>query len=247
MKKILLGVLSLITAGALNAQVEIQLDGAGPDVSGTTIDINLTPSMIYPHETHLVVTNTAASDQQLTITRVTAAPAGWNDNICWPPFCFPASGAVYSTPNTSGNPAPFIVSGTNQTTNNELAELKPQVTPDQSANSTQIYTYYITDTNGVYVDSVALRFNFTLGLEEAPSLAVNVAPNPADNLLKISATGSNDATVKMVDVLGNVVLKEAVINGSKTIDVSNFRNGIYFVRVEAPGAKTVNRKVIVRH
>lgn len=178
MKKILLGIFTIITAGALNAQVEIQVDGTGPDVSGTTIDITLTPSMVYPHETHLIVTNNTGSDAQWTITRVTAAPSGWSDNICWPPFCFPASGATYSTPNTAGNPAPIIVDGTNQTTNSELAELKPQVTPDQSANSTQIYTYYITDTNGVYVDSVALRFNFTLGLDDAPSLAVSVAPKP---------------------------------------------------------------------
>jgi hypothetical protein len=78
------------------------------------------------------------------------------------------------------------------------------------------------------------------------SVEVNVAPNPATDYVKVTAEGVESATVKMIDVLGNVILKET-IKGSKTIDVSEFRNGIYFVIIEAEGVKTINRKVIVRH
>ena len=204
--------------------------------------------MSAPFSEHLIVTNSTGSDEQWRITRVKqSVPAGWNDQVCWPPQCYPTSGDTYITPNTAGNPAPIIVNGTDQTTNSELAELKPQVSPDQSANGVATYMYYITDLAGNYVDSVGLRFNFTLDVQEAPSLSVNVAPNPADNYIKIKATGSNEATVKIVDVLGNVVMKETFIESSKTVDVTDFKNGIYFIRVEAPGAQTINRKVIVRH
>jgi len=50
----------------------------------------------------------------------------------------------------------------------------------------------------------------------------------------------------MYDVLGNTLLSKK-ISGSETIDVSEFRNGIYFITMEAKGAKKINRKVIVRH
>ena len=47
--------------------------------------------------------------------------------------------------------------------------------------------------------------------------------------------------------LGNVVLKETVMGSSKTINTSSFRNGVYFVRVEADNQRTINRKLIIRH
>lgn len=248
MKKILLGLAVLTSLNSLNAQVEIKVDGIGPDVSGTIIDINVNSSMTVPYSEHLIVTNNTGSDEQWRVTRVKqSVPAGWSDQICWPPQCYPTSGDIYVTPNTAGNPAPIIVNGTDQTTNAELAELKPQISPDQSTNGVALYMYYITDLSGNYVDSVGLRYNFTLDVQEAPTLSVSVAPNPADNYIKIKATGSNEATVKIVDVLGNVVMKETFIESSKTVDVTDFKNGIYFVRVEAPGAQTINRKVIVRH
>jgi hypothetical protein len=59
--------------------------------------------------------------------------------------------------------------------------------------------------------------------------------------------GIETASVRIVDVLGNVLLKESTINGSKRLDVSNFRNGVYFVIVESHGTKSITRKVIVKH
>ena len=64
--------------------------------------------------------------------------------------------------------------------------------------------------------------------------------------IKVNAEGIENTSVKMIDVLGNEIMKGS-FKGTKTIDVSEFRNGIYFIIVEAPGAKTINKKVIVRH
>jgi len=249
MKRILLSTLSFVILSTVSAQVEITVDGTGPDVSGTTVVVNVDASTEFPYDEHFIVTNSTGSDAQWRITRVKqSVPAGWSDLVCWPPQCFIPSSDLYVTPNSGGTPAPTIVNGTSQTTNGELAELKPKITPDMSSNSSATYMYYITDLSGNYVDSVGLQLNFTLGIEEqAPSLSVNVAPNPASDYIKVKAEGVHGATAKIMDVLGNIVMKETIIGSSKTIDVSKFRNGIYFIVVEAPGAKTVNRKVIVRH
>jgi hypothetical protein len=50
----------------------------------------------------------------------------------------------------------------------------------------------------------------------------------------------------MVDILGNVVYKDAIVN-SKSIATSNFKTGVYFVTIDAPGSKSISRKVIIRH
>ena len=52
--------------------------------------------------------------------------------------------------------------------------------------------------------------------------------------------------LKIVDLLGNTVLTETIDSNSK-IDVSEFKNGIYFIIVDAEGVKFANRKLVVKH
>lgn len=56
-------------------------------------------------------------------------------------------------------------------------------------------------------------------------------PNPATHQLHISLNGNAiSATVQITDVLGNVMYKNTM-KSSKTIDVSNFHNGVYFIKI----------------
>jgi hypothetical protein len=56
----------------------------------------------------------------------------------------------------------------------------------------------------------------------------------------------DNASLKMVDVLGNIVYRD-VMSNSKTIVTSNFKTGVYFVTLEQTGIKPVSRKIIIRH
>lgn len=260
MKKLLLG-FALITSSAagLMAQsgVVIQHDGVGPNMAGGAYETTMYathPDLVAGGGTldiHFTVTNNTGADKQWKITRKKmAVPASWSDQVCWPPNCYPASGDLYTTPSTSGNPAPTILNGTSTavtTSGNVVAELKPRITIDQSGYGYAHYRYYINE-GGQYIDSVDIKINFTLGvtpLKQNPSLTVS--PNPASDDLTISLASVDNANVKVVDVLGNVVLNETISNGSKNVDVSSFKNGVYFVIVEAPGIKAMNRKLIIRH
>lgn len=259
MKKIILCLSIMITLSissvfAQSNGIEIRFEGAGADISGGTYTSNLDPSS--PElvggtlEVHFIVTNNTGIDKQWRITRKKmSVPSTWGDQVCWPPQCYPTSGDVYVTPNTGGNPAPIIVNGTSQTTLGASAELKPRITPDVSMSGSALYRYYVTDaTTGAFVDSLDISVNFVLSvltLKQTPS--VNVSPNPADEYVNISFVNGENSSVRIVDVLGNVVYSETIGNGTKNIDVSNFKNGVYFILIEGSGMKSINRKLIIRH
>lgn len=97
-------------------------------------------------------------------------------------------------------------------------------------------------------DSVFVEVSFSANVPlVSPQLSVGVSPNPASESFTVTTGINENASIKILDVLGNVVFKETIISESKDINISKFKNGVYFVIVEAPGAKAVNRKLIVRH
>ena len=234
--------------------ISIQLDGAGADLSGGVHSINLyasSPDLAGGIlEVKFVVTNTTGSDQQWKITRKKlAVPSSWVDQVCWPPLCYNASGDLYSTPNSGGNPAPIIVDGGSTTTGGLNAELKPRITPDINSAAYAMYRYYIADANtGVYLDSIDLNVNFTLSTNTIkPNPVISVSPNPASEYVTINLGQTENASVKVVDVLGKVVYTDVISGGQKTIALGEFKNGVYILVIDSPGTKTINKRLIVRH
>ena len=102
--------------------------------------------------------------------------------------------------------------------------------------------------NNNRLDYVDLIFNFGIAnvknIDE--SIKFNVSPNPASNIVSINVDSNSEMDFKIVDVLGNVVLKD-VINNSKKVDVSNYNNGLYFITVSSKDRSIVTRKMIVKH
>ena len=271
-KKKLLLLLSAVTLGTFfsfaqsGLDVRYDPDGAtgplattGSNLAGGSHSISLYPGSpdlaggLY--EVHFIVTNTSSSDKQYKIIRKALnVPASWQDQLCWPPLCYNADQEVtssvesYSTPHTVSNPAPIIKAGKDSTTENLVAELKPRITPDQSAAGYALYRYYFYDVQGGgYVDSVDLSIGFVLGVNQQKAApAMVVMPNPADNHASVTINSDEATPLKVVDALGKTVLTETIYNGSKSLDVSDLKNGVYFILIESEG-KMLNRKLIVRH
>jgi hypothetical protein len=234
--------------------ISIQVNGLGADISGGSHSVNLygtSPDLVGGiYEVKFKVTNTTGANQQWKITRKkVSVPGSWIDQICWPPLCYNASGDVYSTPNSGGNPAPTIVDGTHLTTDGLEAELKPRITPDVNNASYAIYRYYVTDVvSGQYLDSVDLNINFTLSTNIVkPNPVLSVSPNPASESVTITLGTSDDANIKIVDGLGKQVLSTYLYDGQKTIDVSDFKTGVYIITIEGSGIKALNKKLIIKH
>lgn len=73
-----------------------------------------------------------------------------------------------------------------------------------------------------------------------------IFPNPANDNVTLQLNNSKPGSVKIVDLVGNIVYSETIAGHAK-IDVAEFKNGIYFVSVEADGVKMLSRKLVVQH
>jgi hypothetical protein len=125
--------------------------------------------------------------------------------------------------------------------------MKPQINPDDFTSGQAHYRYYISDLGTGYSDSVDLIIDFVASVKPIKEdVTVSIVPNPASDYINITVNGMENGTLKMVDILGNVVYKDAIVN-SKSIATSNFKTGVYFVTIDAPGSKSISRKVIIRH
>ena len=83
------------------------------------------------------------------------------------------------------------------------------------------------------------------------SLTLKIQPNPAEDWIIVSLTGMNNslATITLYDALGNTHFRENMISDqgeiAKTIDVSSFPAGLYFLKVVSGDQQTVT-KVFIR-
>ncbi|PWL32518.1 MAG: hypothetical protein DCO96_02955 [Fluviicola sp. XM-24bin1] len=239
MKKSLLS-LFLISgvAFASTAQVTIDVDGGNTDIAGTTEQYNIAPPTQDLHMIDFLITNNTGGSTDMYVTRrIISQPNDWEEYMCWGldgqlGLCYAPSPNEYFT-STAVNFA-----------DGEVGRLATYI--NSTNNGVAVYRFYVSYDGQNYVDSVDFQVNGTASTPEiAPELSVGVNPNPASDNFTVTAGGVSSANVQIVDVLGNVVLN-TTISGSKTFDVAEYRNGIYFVTVSSKGTR-VSRKVIVRH
>ncbi len=249
MKKTLLSIIAVAGISSLSfGQIELYVDGGTTDYAGGGVfQITAMDGTELVHEIHVENHTGSTKDWKVGRRRIND-PASWDDYLCWGHetnstggLCIDGASMdmeMYTMPN-----------GTQvSVADGEYAFISAHITPDPADVATVTYRYYVVDAFNNLEDSMDIEVEFVVNVEEiAPSLAVNVAPNPATDYINITASGADDASVRIVDVLGNVVLRETAVGNKKKIDVAKFRNGVYFVIVEADGARPVTRKVIVRH
>ena len=240
MKKIILSLFSItLISAAVNAQaITINVDGTSTDISGTEHVEVLTSAVDMHLLVDFIVTNNTGATQNLSITRSHVnLTSGWSDYFCW--GLSGGAGDCYAV-----QAAAVWTGGSVEVVDGEQGKLQAYINAPNGGTST--IRYYIND-GSTYLDSVDLVISSTASIQENASLSLNVSPNPANNVVNISMTGVNKADVKIVDVLGNIVFNETVAETTKKVDVSRFRNGIYFITVDAEGIKPTTRKLIIRH
>lgn len=95
---------------------------------------------------------------------------------------------------------------------------------------------------------VAVRFTsegVMASLVDVDMASISVYPNPAKNVVSISAPSAIDR-IEMMNVLGQKVYENATIGSENTtINVSDLDNGTYFVRIFC-GNKMMTKKLIVK-
>jgi len=251
MKRVILSFLSIVLiSAAVKAQngIEIYETGQSTDYSGDTIFMAAPNNQAF--DVPLDIHNSTGSTHAWRITRWRIdVPAGWSDLLCWGHATDPFGGTCYSSAQMPTNP--WTTPGTQQVlfdiADGEYGKLKATIDPDDVLSGIAHYRYYVSDDGANYSDSVDLYIDFTASIKQVKEdVTVNVQPNPASDYAIITLNNAESGTIRIVDVLGNVVSKES-ISGTKKIDLSSFRNGVYFITIETSNGKTINRKLIVRH
>ncbi|WP_299050449.1 T9SS type A sorting domain-containing protein [uncultured Polaribacter sp.] len=97
-----------------------------------------------------------------------------------------------------------------------------------------IYTNSATPPSTVYVDNIYLYREATASVENNLELGFAMFPNPANNVLNISAKGLI-SNVEMFNVLGRRVKSFTLNNTSDTLDISDLSSGIYLIRYQSAG------------
>lgn len=95
--------------------------------------------------------------------------------------------------------------------------------------------------------SVTASGTSTIGIEDADLTSVSIFPNPSNGVVNVELDATTDATVTVVDVLGQVVYaanENFVAGERKIIDLSNNAKGMYILSVEGEGVNTVERITI---
>lgn len=264
MKKILLLVVGFVGLNAFG-QVEIRKGTDPANIAGTEItydiDLNEVPAgeeFTYSDRLKLYVRNTGSTDRDVVIVREEVdVPTGWKDNICWPPTCFniTAGTTIYTTPggpnlNTllAGADKDSVVVGGG--TQKFVAEIKPQFFPGLgNPGESALYKYSVKDVEtSDILGSVNVRVNYinNVSINTVKSVDFSVAPNPATDVISINAEGVVGGTLRVVDMLGNVIYVSD-FNNSKKVNVSEFKNGVYFLTVQSGNSKGFTKKLVVRH
>lgn len=99
------------------------------------------------------------------------------------------------------------------------------------------------------VDSVYNDGNFqTTGLPQVSTDEFTLYPNPAQSVLNIqhNANNATPQTYKLLTITGQTVWEEKAISNALTFDVSNLRDGIYFLHISGASGIQVEKVIVAK-
>jgi PKD repeat protein len=115
------------------------------------------------------------------------------------------------------------------------------------------YDVTLTVSDGVDTHSVTMDDYITVdvcsAVEESNVENISVYPNPNNGIFTVEFANvpEDNVTIKVLNTLGTMIYKEnLIIEGdfSRTLDLSNFDKGMYFLVLENYQGNTVNRIII---
>ncbi len=186
MKRTLLALCTTIGLAAFtNAQIEIYVNGGATDLSGGLYQTGPVPGGEAVADIHVENHTGVSKDWVVTRLRINEQ-ATWTDYLCWGHETDQFGGTCYSAGLMPTNPwtTPAAVT----VGDGEAGIIAAHITPDAGAPAVVTYRYYVSTDGQSYEDSVDIEVSVAASIEEiAPELTVNVAPNPASDVVSISA------------------------------------------------------------
>ncbi|MGO8878961.1 MAG: T9SS type A sorting domain-containing protein [Desulfomonilaceae bacterium] len=95
-------------------------------------------------------------------------------------------------------------------------------------------------------DDGSFTYSPSIVVESKMQIAVEIYPNPADGVVKITVMGKENesSNVYIKDMMGRVLFYADVVNNSSVeLDIAEYPEGIYAVDVESRSGSTVQRLI----
>ena len=109
-----------------------------------------------------------------------------------------------------------------------------------------VITYTYTDANGCVAEcTFVITVKLDTNVPVAEQATIKLYPNPARNFLTIESADQIQE-IRLVDMLGQVVYSDVVQYQKYELNVSGFKNGIYFVQVLTEKGFTTHRVQVTR-
>jgi hypothetical protein len=129
-------------------------------------------------------------------------------------------------------------------------ELSGATGPNLTIQQTGLYTCLVTDGNGCEASSDIYDLICCVGVEEYGVVSLlSLQPNPSEGefILRLNSNESVDITVSVMDPMGRKVINAEMIERStsltKTIDLTEFPDGVYFLNMDISGQR-ISRKLV---
>ena len=86
----------------------------------------------------------------------------------------------------------------------------------------------------------------SVSIHENEIEGLNIYPNPAKDFVTVElADANNDGQVEILNLLGQVVLTQSLIEGtSSSINITNLKAAVYLIKVTSNG-KSSTRKIVI--
>lgn len=106
--------------------------------------------------------------------------------------------------------------------------------------------FYDKDSGNVAFDDFCASVSSLVGVNEVSASAFTAYPNPSRGMVNLTLNTPRNGEIVITDVLGNE-LKRSVLKASDmnpSVDLSDFKDGIYFIKVKSDGSESTKRIVL---
>ncbi|MFO7873967.1 MAG: choice-of-anchor J domain-containing protein [Bacteroidales bacterium] len=156
--------------------------------------------------------------------------------------------APYADPEPGEVPAGTEVTLMTDTENADIFYTLDGEDPDDQS---ELFTNPIVIENDVTIKAIAHKDGFfsdisafeytvsTTAIEESELIDITVYPNPASDVLRINKATGQVAEVRVMDVMGNEVLRQQMKGASLELEVLHLHSGVYILRIEEDGKPVI--------
>ena len=128
-----------------------------------------------------------------------------------------------------------------------------------TAEENQVYSYTHSDpANGTNYYRIRMHENhqegsfsetLRLNVETDPAGMFSLGPNPANDLLYLTAKGgmnSSKLTISFIDLAGRIQMEKHLMPGENTVNINTLKNGLYIVNIISANGEIYKEKIIKR-